>query len=54
MAKKMSKREYLLIVRAHKRAQSLKVNPVAKGVKISLAEKNREVISRLEAKLAKA
>ena len=51
MAKKFTIKKHRLRARAKRRRQSLKVNPMAKGVKTTPEMENLEVIRSLEQKL---
>jgi len=51
MPKKFSKRQWTVMNRRKKAQQALKYNAPVRGRKISLQEKNREILDRLEAEL---
>ncbi len=54
MSKKFTTKGLRLRARAEARRRNLKMNPQIKGIKESLAEKNRPVILSLEAKVKAA
>lgn len=51
MAKKLSKRGYLVLKRAKRKIQRRKFNAPARGVKVTLQEANRTILNRIEAEL---
>lgn len=54
MAKKLTKREYKRMKRARRKNQARKFRSPARGLEKTLQERNREVLERLEEKLAAA